>query len=320
MKFALGLLSVAHVLGQALPECQPSQCGSAISWDRSGTGRPLCLCNPLCETMKGTPGVLPCCPKLQEVCLDPWRSPSPAPAQQFASVAQTLPPALPQVQPARTASPACVTVQHGPGGDGFTFPKAGDTVTMHYVGTLTNGQKFDSSRDRGQPFSTQIGVGEVIRGWDQGVPQLSLGESATLRISSACGYGAQGSPPVIPGGADLVFEVELISINGISKSVSAILPAAISLPTCKRSSCGMGMSASSSSRVAVCACDVSCLAPGSSLPCCNSYREVCLASQTVAPATRTGAGKGKAASANLSGSVACRSNPGLPGCMQFWPN
>lgn len=61
---------------------------------------------------------------------------------------------------------------------GKTFPKPGDTVTIHYVGTLLNGNKFDSSRDRGDPFVTQIGVGRVIKGWDEGVPQLSLGEKA----------------------------------------------------------------------------------------------------------------------------------------------
>lgn len=73
-----------------------------------------------------------------------------------------------------------VEVQRLSPGDGQNFPKAGDTVTIHYVGTLANGSQFDSSRDRGTPFSTRIGVGRVIKGWDEGVPQLSVGEKANL--------------------------------------------------------------------------------------------------------------------------------------------
>lgn len=88
---------------------------------------------------------------------------------------------------------------------------------MHYVGTLaSNGSKFDSSRDRGQPFQTAIGVGQVIRGWDEGVPQLSLGQKAKLNITYDYAYGDRGFPPVIPARADLVFEVELLAINGKS--------------------------------------------------------------------------------------------------------
>ncbi|KAJ3081253.1 FK506-binding protein 1 [Quaeritorhiza haematococci] len=98
-------------------------------------------------------------------------------------------------------------------GDGRNFPKKGDTVTMHYTGTLTNGKKFDSSVDRGQPFVTQIGVGRVIQGWDEGVPQMSLGEKARLIISYDYAYGERGYPPVIPPKSDLIFEVELLKIN-----------------------------------------------------------------------------------------------------------
>ncbi len=75
---------------------------------------------------------------------------------------------------------------------------------MHYVGTLENGQKFDSSRDRGAPFQTVIGVGQVIRGWDEGVPQLSLGEKALLTISGDYAYGPRGIPGLIPGNATLL--------------------------------------------------------------------------------------------------------------------
>ncbi|WP_261555556.1 FKBP-type peptidyl-prolyl cis-trans isomerase [Frankia tisae] len=98
-------------------------------------------------------------------------------------------------------------------GDGKTFPKKGDAVTIHYVGTLLSGKQFDSSRDRGEPFKTEIGVGRVIKGWDEGVPQLSLGEKAVLTITPDYGYGPRGFPPVIPPNSDLVFEVELLAIN-----------------------------------------------------------------------------------------------------------
>ncbi|KAF7293895.1 Peptidylprolyl isomerase [Mycena chlorophos] len=106
-----------------------------------------------------------------------------------------------------------VTVEILKEGDGTTFPKKGDTVTIHYVGTLSDGSKFDSSRDRGDPFKTQIGVGKVIKGWDDGVPQLSLGSKANLIVSSDYGYGARGFPPVIPPNSELKFEVELLKIN-----------------------------------------------------------------------------------------------------------
>jgi len=106
-----------------------------------------------------------------------------------------------------------VTVDTLTPGDGKSFPKKGDTVSMHYVGTLTDGSKFDSSRDRGSPFVTQIGVGRVIKGWDEGVPQLSLGQKATLTCTPDYAYGARGFPPVIPPNSTLKFEVELLKIN-----------------------------------------------------------------------------------------------------------
>ncbi|CCX05803.1 macrolide-binding protein FKBP12 [Pyronema domesticum] len=99
-------------------------------------------------------------------------------------------------------------------GDGVNFPKAGDSLTMHYVGTFKDGSKFDSSRDRGSPFATRIGVGQVIKGWDEGIPKMSLGEKATLDITYDFAYGERGFPGAIPPKADLIFEVELLSING----------------------------------------------------------------------------------------------------------
>ncbi|KIO20616.1 hypothetical protein M407DRAFT_245743 [Tulasnella calospora MUT 4182] len=107
-----------------------------------------------------------------------------------------------------------VTIERLQPGDGVTFPKKGDTVTIHYIGTLLDGKKFDSSRDGDEPFETEIGVGDVIRGWDEGVPKLSLGEKAILTCTHDYAYGARGSPPDIPPNATLKFEVELLAING----------------------------------------------------------------------------------------------------------
>eukprot|EP00471_Norrisiella_sphaerica_P014242 CAMPEP_0184494346 /NCGR_PEP_ID=MMETSP0113_2-20130426/28489_1 /TAXON_ID=91329 /ORGANISM="Norrisiella sphaerica, Strain BC52" /LENGTH=320 /DNA_ID=CAMNT_0026880069 /DNA_START=149 /DNA_END=1111 /DNA_ORIENTATION=+ len=99
-------------------------------------------------------------------------------------------------------------------GDGSTFPKPGDKVTVHYTGRLLeNGQVFDSSRERGQPFQFVIGVGQVIRGWDEGVGQMSKGQQATIKIPAEMGYGQMGAGNVIPPGADLEFDVELIDIE-----------------------------------------------------------------------------------------------------------
>ncbi|KAL7751539.1 Fork head 1 [Sorochytrium milnesiophthora] len=98
-------------------------------------------------------------------------------------------------------------------GDGKTFPKKGDNCTMHYIGTLTDGKKFDSSRDRGKPFQCQVGVGQVIRGWDEGIPQMSVGERAKLTITGDYAYGARGVPGLIPPNATLIFDVELIKVN-----------------------------------------------------------------------------------------------------------
>ncbi|MCC5651832.1 FKBP-type peptidyl-prolyl cis-trans isomerase [Nostoc sp. XA013] len=97
-------------------------------------------------------------------------------------------------------------------GTGAT-PQSGQTVEVHYVGTLEDGTKFDSSRDRGQPFSFKIGVGQVIKGWDEGLSTMKVGGRRQLIIPSELGYGARGAGGVIPPNATLLFDVELLGVK-----------------------------------------------------------------------------------------------------------
>jgi FKBP-type peptidyl-prolyl cis-trans isomerase FkpA len=90
---------------------------------------------------------------------------------------------------------------------------AGKTVSVHYTGWLPNGEKFDSSRDRNQPFGFTLGAGQVIAGWDEGVAGMKAGGRRKLVIPPDLGYGTSGAPPDIPPGATLVFDVELLDVR-----------------------------------------------------------------------------------------------------------
>ncbi len=102
------------------------------------------------------------------------------------------------------------TLQEGAG----DVVKVGDTITVNYVGTLLDGTKFDSSIDRGQPFQFTPGQNSVIQGWELGVIGMKVGEKRKLTIPPELGYGANGAGEVIPPNATLIFEIDLLSING----------------------------------------------------------------------------------------------------------
>jgi len=113
---------------------------------------------------------------------------------------------------ALTTNPSGLRYQDLSRGEGAEATE-GATAVVHYTGWLTDGKKFDSSRDRGEPFAFRLGAGQVIAGWDEGVAGMKVGGRRKLVIPASLGYGQGGAPPVIPPGATLVFDVELLGLQ-----------------------------------------------------------------------------------------------------------
>ena len=109
-------------------------------------------------------------------------------------------------------TPSGLTIEDLVVGNGDTAA-AGQRVSVHYTGWTTDGKKFDSSKDRGQPFMFSLGEGEVIRGWDEGVAGMKVGGKRKLTIPPELGYGSRGAGRVIPPNATLLFEVELLAVR-----------------------------------------------------------------------------------------------------------
>ena len=116
-----------------------------------------------------------------------------------------------KVAPAAVTTPSGLTYLITKKGTGSRLKK-GDTVIIHYTGMLTNGVKFDSSRD-GKPFSFKLGVGQVIKGWDEGVAKLRVGDHAILVIPAQLAYGSKGAGDVIPPDAKLIFVIEVVDVK-----------------------------------------------------------------------------------------------------------
>ncbi|WP_071455728.1 FKBP-type peptidyl-prolyl cis-trans isomerase [Gloeomargarita lithophora] len=146
---------------------------------------------------------------------------NPPPALAMSEMVPEEPPATPEIEVSQKPSttmddwimtPSGLRYQELQPGKGAS-PQRGQTAVVHYTGTLANGKKFDSSLDRNQPFSFRIGVGQVIKGWDEGVATMKVGGKRRLQIPPELGYGARGAGGVIPPNATLYFDVELLAIQ-----------------------------------------------------------------------------------------------------------
>lgn len=135
----------------------------------------------------------------------------------FEVEAQTRRGRTPRSPSAATTTPSGLTYLITKKGTGRLL-KAGDTVILNYTGTLTNGVKFDSSHDRNEPLEFKLGAGRVIKGWDEGVAKLRVGDQAILVIPGKLAYGPKGIPNVIPPDATLIFIVEVINVKESSST------------------------------------------------------------------------------------------------------
>jgi FKBP-type peptidyl-prolyl cis-trans isomerase len=150
-------------------------------------------------------------PKAEPVIAEP----EPKAAANTAAKPADHPPPQPEQAPAPAPPPPTnekVEIKELAPGKGQEA-KPGDTVSVHYVGTLPDGKEFDQSKKRGKPFDFQLGAGQVIRGWDEGVKGMKPGGKRKLTIPPSLGYGARGVPGAIPPNSPLIFEVELLEIK-----------------------------------------------------------------------------------------------------------
>jgi FKBP-type peptidyl-prolyl cis-trans isomerase len=170
-------------------------------WIWSGSGRKAGLTTAVALALFASLAVTGCSSPPKATTTEPAATEKPA---------ATAPAAAPAAEP--TAEVTELKIEDTKVGTG-AVAKTGDTVSVQYTGYLTDGSKFDSSRDSGQPFQFTIGKGEVIAGWEQGIAGMKVGGTRKLTIPASLGYGAEGAGGVIPPNATLVFDVELMGVN-----------------------------------------------------------------------------------------------------------
>jgi FKBP-type peptidyl-prolyl cis-trans isomerase len=152
------------------------------------------------------------CAACQQRVPEPESSAPASPSPSVAATASTQPAGTAAATPPAPAASVTKLVKEDIKVGKGTAAKTGDTVKVHYTGTLMNGSKFDSSRDRNEPFEFKLGAGMVIKGWDEGVVGMKPGGQRKLTIPADMAYGPSGHPPVIPPNSPLVFDIELLEI------------------------------------------------------------------------------------------------------------